>query len=618
MSSVAALGPSEIAAFRGRQSRLDLRRYEHLSQQERGAPLATKGADKLLERGWRMNGGPPVRVEEPVVWHGEEARRSWWFHLNCLDPIGPLLDAFDVTGDERYLVPAAGMAVDWCRTHPSLESANPFAWYDMAVGLRAYRLAYLLDAMARSPSFGDDEVGVLLHSVLLHADALADEDTFAWHSNHGLYQAVGQLAMAWRLPTLDPMPAARAQSLIRLEELIDTQFTEEGVHVEHSPNYHWIVLRTLRGVLASGLVDDDGLLDRVQSAEDALSWFVLPDRYLVMFGDTSQRRIDTRRATGTSGGALGFVATSDRDGIAPDSVARAFPKSGYFVVRSEGEPADGRAASYLAFNAAFHSRTHKHADDLSFVWFDRGQEILGDAGCFGFVGAVEPGSALWEDGFWYSHPSRVYVESTRAHNTVEIDGRSYQRRDKPYGSGIRRWTSSGSVHAVEASARHFGTVEHNRLLVFEPGGWVLVVDSIDDRSRRGHDIAQRFHLAPELHLVREGDQFEVPVGEGEPLTIMSLGGATSAEHVRGRGEPDLLGWVSRRIGEMTPCWSLAYRAQGGQRHMVATVLAFGGVAPLDASPPADGRERWSWLQADGAVNVEVDRSPGALRVEVTR
>jgi len=223
--------PTDVAAFRAEQSARPLRPYEHVSPQERGGKRALKTAEAVLARGWRLSGGPPLRLDRPVLWHGIEARRSWWFHLNCLDPIAPLLDALDVTGDERYLAPAADLAGSWAHAHQSFEGENSFAWYDMAVGLRAYRLAYLLDVMARSESCSDAQVALVLSSVLLHAHSLADDDAFAWHSNHGLYQAVGQLAMAWRLPTLDPMRLAKSQSLARLEELIDTQFTEEGVHV---------------------------------------------------------------------------------------------------------------------------------------------------------------------------------------------------------------------------------------------------------------------------------------------------------------------------------------------------------------------------------------------------
>jgi hypothetical protein len=46
----------------------------------------------------------------------------------------------------------------------------------------------------------------------------------------------------------------------------------------------------------------------------------------------------------------------------------------------------------------------------------------------------------------YSDPNRIYVETTRAHNTVEIDGLSHPRRNvQPYGSGLVGWGEQGEL-----------------------------------------------------------------------------------------------------------------------------------------------------------------------------
>ena len=168
-------------------------------------------------------------------------------------------------------------------------------------------------------------------------------------------------------------------------------------------------------------------------------------------------------------------------------------------------------ASYLAQQAAFHSRTHKQADDLSFIWYDRGAVILIDAGSYGFLGRTESGSDLWNKGFWYSDPKRIYVESTRSHNTVEIDGMSFNRRESPpYGSAIERWgeTEDGLLF-VETHALQFETVGHTRLLVLDPGNWLLVYDWLSDEAGAEHDFRQWFHFAPDLTVETQNGELRV-------------------------------------------------------------------------------------------------------------
>ena len=78
----------------------------------------------------------------------------------------------------------------------------------MAVGVRAYRIAYLIDVAARSDSVSDEDIAWLLNAADVHRELLANDDTFTGHSNHGFYQATGQLALARRLPDVPGMDQA--------------------------------------------------------------------------------------------------------------------------------------------------------------------------------------------------------------------------------------------------------------------------------------------------------------------------------------------------------------------------------------------------------------------------
>ena len=61
--------------------------------------------------------------------------------------------------------------------------------------------------------------------------------------------------------------------------------------------------------------------------------------------------------------------------------------------------------------ASHHLEAHKHADCLSLIWQDRGETLLIDSGKYGYQ----------------RDRMRRYFQSTRAHNTVEVDGRDWSR-----------------------------------------------------------------------------------------------------------------------------------------------------------------------------------------------
>ena len=124
----------------------------------------------------------------------------------------------------------------------------------MAVGLRVHALAFILDAACREPSVSVAQVGRLWESLLEHFEYLSDDDNIAFLNNHGLYQAAGQFAAATRFSGFEAISEFRVQAVNRLRQMIDQQFSSEGVHLEHSPGYHRLVMDVVTDVSSLGLL----------------------------------------------------------------------------------------------------------------------------------------------------------------------------------------------------------------------------------------------------------------------------------------------------------------------------------------------------------------------------
>src|SRR5690606_34838719 len=123
----------------------------------------------------------------------------------------------------------------------------------------------------------------------------------------------------------------------------------------------------------------------------------------------------------------------------------------------------------------------------SFIWYERGRMVLIDPGRFGYLDPTDPSSDLGMRGYYYAHASRVYVEESRAHNAIEIDGGSYQRRGvTPYGSGIVGAGEFNGIHHAAGRVEHLtidrsARILHTRLLLLRPGEWLVVLDRMEDK-----------------------------------------------------------------------------------------------------------------------------------------
>jgi Heparinase II/III-like protein/Heparinase II/III N-terminus len=570
-------------------------------------------ADAVIESGWHHQNKPRVSLRPPVDWANTCAPdRSWQFYLHAWYGLAPILGAYQKTKSTRYLEFAVRTALDWIAAHPSTSAGSELAWYDMSVALRGYRFAYIADAALRADLVTPDQALKIRESLILHLAVFASDDRFAAHSNHGFYFAAGQAAMARRFPDLPGAKDAIAQAANRIRYIVASHFTREGVHKEHSPEYHQSMLGTLRGLVDVGLITDAEILSRQSTIEEAFSWFILPNGRLTMFGDSIYRKFSWNSDDARMHPALRFVASAGAKGQLPSQRLKTFPESGYAVVRIPGEQ-DFESGTQLAFNAAFHSRSHKHADDLSFVWYDCGTELLVDAGRFGYRGSTDPSSELFKQGFWYADPSRVYVESTAAHNTVEVDGRSYNRHlEEPYGSALRRTAAYNGLVALEGEVSHMEGVQHTRILILQPRQWLLVFDRLS--APYDHDFVQYFHFAPEHQASRSQSTIQVPLDRNVDLNLIALDGRVPKDFVHGRKRPELRGWISRRDGILEPCWTVSYGQECASDVTFSTLFTLGTSAPTPVDRPtisdSGQKGRWSWEDDEGLHDLQLRRRSG--------
>jgi hypothetical protein len=601
--------PAAMEAYRlARRQQQPVPHYP-LTPERLPPPSLRSRADDIISDGFEWY-GLRFPLKAPVDWASDPHHdRMWRFYLNGWQPLDGLLAAHAATGDSAYLRFAAGIACDWIRQNPIGERRNPFAWYDMAVGQRALELAYLVDASARDQSTDPETLSTLIAGAWAHGCQLVEPRNFNDLTNHGIYQAAGLLALGRSLPELRGAERWRKVGAERLRLMFEKSFSSEGVHLEHSPGYHLSIVRLLAALTESGLTDDPALLALRDKAERALAWMIAPDGTVPVIGDTGPnvvRPASLGLPDSSIAPELAYAVTQGTMGASPEARFRLFPDAGYAVFRSGwwGHGDRWQDASYLMFTAAFHSRTHKHADDLSFVWYDAGRWLLTDVGRYGY---------------YYGDPRLIYSESTRAHNTVEIDGQDSSRRSpETFGSALTDWgEQSGAYFVLGSILRRWPPLSQSRTLIFRPDKWVVVVDEID--ALASHSYEQWFHLAPDLTVTTEGKSASAALGDGRSLHIVPLIAppTTTLEAVRGRTEPTMQGWYSSGHRELEPNWAVGYRAEGTAT-VFATLLCLSAEKPeVDFTGTTIGPEtvslRW---RADGRTDgFTLHRSAASARLE---
>lgn len=536
---------SELAAWRVSQPRVDAAYLNFI-----GSSNPVQTAAIQTERGFQARPDVPYwPLALPLNWNADPFKdRNWRFQLHAWRMIDPLVFAWLETGEKQYIELAFSIIDDWRLFHVERAASSAYGWYDMSVGIRAMKLAFLIDRGLR----GEYELNarrraVVLELAELHVRKLLEPDFLA-SGNHGLFQLHGLVALCETVPFLRSCPGALDYAEAQWQKLLSRQFSSEGIHLEHSPSYHLFIADTVRGMLRSGWYENfEQVQQLMRKVEANKIWMLNPDKKVIAIGDSTTTPINLRFPPGDDTCVDASVYQSRC------YLLKAFPTSGYAMVRSDWAVATD-SSSMLFFMASFHSGLHKHADDLSFELFEFGEPLLTDTG-----------KSSYEYDAW-----RNFAVSTRAHNALEIDGRSSSTlTDDAYGSALRNAARRRNTFLLDGKVQHAAlNVAQRRQIFYTPRLWLLVVDQLTGGAPT--TATQWFHFAPSVHVVGphpgpEGSPiFNARLGNGRQVQVQQLVSSCPGELTLGSSNP-IQGWVTESYGSLVPRHTIGFTCSSAPR-----------------------------------------------------
>jgi Heparinase II/III-like protein/Heparinase II/III N-terminus len=524
---------------------------DHLIIRDYGDPVAIAAAQWADGFQPRADLTPwPLRL--PLDWGSDPFDdRNWQFHLNAWRMLDPLLRAYEATGERSYVADALGFVEDWFVFNVQEQQANEYGWDDMAAGIRAAKIAWLLDQALRGPiELSARQKVILVQLADLHASKLLEPDFLA-RGNHAYFQLHGLMAICHVVPRLGACAGAIDYASDRMDRLIRAQFSDEGVHLEDSPDYHFFVAGLLERLGASGWYDAPEIEAMRDHIDAVKPWLLHPDGHVVTIGDSANR---IRKVAPPQGQA----SCRESAGYRPECFTSRLFANGYGVVRSDWA-VDPSAASMLFVAASAHTNGHKHADDLTFEWYELGTRILVDTGRYGY----------------HKDDIREFVQSTRAHNTVEIDGADFATRDADrYGSGLESIEQTDFGFVLRGRVRHATLgVEHERTLYYRPQEWLLVEDRLS--AEEPHEFTQWFHFHEDIEVEEAEDgQYRARLPDGQLLWLRQGPARCPSDLIKGASTPRMNGWRSVSYEEMVPRYALGFTC-AGKDVVIETVLSIG-------------------------------------------
>ena len=490
-----------------------------------------------------------------------------------------LVRAYWVSGDERYPAAFWTLIEDWRRANPPQRGPNWKSGQEAAFRIMAW--CFALYGFAGSPHTTPERLAMLAEMIAAHANRIEGNIAYArsQKSNHAISEAVGLWMVGLLFPEFGRAERWRELGRRVLEEEAQRQIYPDGSYVQHSTNYHRLMLHDYLWAIRLGELNgyplSDGLQERVCRAVG----------FLYQLQDEKTGQVP---CYGANDGALILpLNICDYQGYRPVLAAghylchgeRLYPlgpwdedllwlfgpealqapvkarvrtsltalTGGYFTLRGEDGFGFVRCATYRDRPG--------QADMLHFDLWWRGINVACDAGTYSYNGPLP-----WNNG----------LAATEVHNTMTVDGLDQMERGPHFlwfgwtKSQVRFQARSDRGWLEYFEGEHYGyrrlpqSVTHRRAVVrVGDNVWLVVDDMLGEGVHRF-----RLHwLLPDLeHDLDEGTQCLVlHTEQGDYGVWLSYhgGGSTRISLVRGADKGTTRGWRSPYYSVRVPALSLA-------------------------------------------------------------
>ncbi len=457
-------------------------------------------AEAIMRHEFAPYGSPPYnkpyKFGPEIDWKANPFNYwEWTWGLNRHHHWRILADAYWVSGDEKYVRELVAQMMHWIRTcpPPRHSSGNPSpCWRTIECGIRMGQVwPHVLYRILGARSFTPEACVTMIKSMVDHARHL-----MRWRTggNWLTMECAGLGTVGILFPEFKDAEKWRETAIETLYAELNRQVYPDGAQFELTTGYHHVALHNFlllyRLAKLNNVPVPADYAERLKRMYYCDIFLAEPDWRTPAFNDGGRAYVlgylrEAREELYPDDPLIAWAATLGAEGKPPAETSHLFPYAGWMVMRSAWLDPDAR---YLCFEAGPYGYGHQHEDKLNIVVYGYGREHITDPGNYNYD----------------SSPWRRYVLSTRAHNTIRIDGRDQNRRglrelyvtrgpltDIEWLSGPKLDYGAGIYRSGYGPKREVKVI-HCRQVVFIKPDAFLVLDTLLGEGE--HKIEALFHF----------------------------------------------------------------------------------------------------------------------------
>ena len=479
---------------------------------------------------------------------------EWTWQFNRMAFWRDLAEYYVQTKDEKLVACWVDQVNSWLDQAQAPEHDNPYTpctWRSIEAGIRMEWWSYQLHAFIRSPLLTDEFITRYFRSIWEHGHRL--ETSSQGRGNWVIMEKHGLLRLALVYPYFRESKGWYRMAFDRLMKELDDQVYPDGFQAELTTGYQGVLTWNYGSIIqlykSLSLPVPSALAHRYGRLWEIYPRLMMPDGRTPNLNDGDRSDVAKRmREALTYEPARTdwqWFATGGKEGTPPDYTSYVFPWAGSIVFRTGWD----RKAVWAYMDGSPFGMGHQHEDKLNVLMQAYGKDMITEGGCY----------------FYDKSETRRYVLSTRAHNTIRVDGKDqYAMRTYRWETGdiakkadVRSglspeidWAEAAYVDGYGEQGCPVGDLDrtvHTRKLLFCKSvrglpPFAVVVDRLVAPDERTRTYETMWHLETS-RLKLEKQMFTADFGGGVGLVGVQSDASAAFTDMKGRKEPYFQGWM---------------------------------------------------------------------------
>jgi hypothetical protein len=477
-------------------------------------------------------------------------------YLNCLNDVGYATELYKETKNIEYLNIAKEIIESWFKYKETPESQKDrYLWYDHSIASRTQILIdFLLQQSNETANIYDSEFISKIEQLLEEQGLWLYDDKNYSQGNHGLMMDRALLELGIYKNNLDYVE----KSTKRINNRIQKDFTNEGVHLENSTNYHILVMNyytVIKDFLKHyGLEDylSEETLQTIDKMPEYLVYITMPNKVVPPIGDSEKLVLGNDYDNEN----LKYLLTDGQTGTEPKSGLKFYEKAGIAIYRETWSKENISDSIWWTLKSGSNNGGHKQDDDLSFMIYAFGNEIFSDAGKYNYEN---------EDIF------RQYVLSPQGHNSISIkDKRYFADKNLEKIGYLKLVEETDCCIWLKAENNAYSNTEISRDFIFIKPNIFLILDK--GSSNNKETFLQTFLLSPEMNLKNySDDSFFAESKDGKTKVYLQQHLKTDSAKVYRSDDKTGKGYVSESFETKTPIDYIEFEKTSNDIFFITTI-----------------------------------------------